>query len=46
MFLSKAYQHRIKLYEGYEFVEEFEAESWDECMKTINNKFFNYVKQN
>ena len=29
-----------------EFVEEFEAESWDECMKTINNKFFNYVKQN
>ncbi len=36
MFLSKAYQHRIDFYEGYELVEELEGETWNECMEKSN----------
>jgi len=25
---------------GYEFVEEFEGETWQECQKKINEKYF------
>ena len=31
--------------EGYEFIEEFEGDSWQDCNKKITQKYFNLKKE-
>lgn len=41
---NKSHPFNKERYEGYEFVEEFEGETWEECNEKMNEKYLNPQK--
>lgn len=41
LFQSKSHLLDKSIQEGYELIEEFEGETWDDCIKKINLKYSN-----